>query len=322
MGATVAESAAADRLLTEAVGLVDRSERGKLALTGPQAKELLSGPGHQRHRGAAPGTGCYAALLTNKGKMLADLRVLDTGAELLARHRARGAAGAVRLAAPRRGRLGRRAAQAHARAGAAVARRARRRARPPAPRSAPSTPTARAARRRRRAARRHRPRGRRRLRRRGRRPRPRRARGPRGARGRGAEVLRVESRAPALRRRPRRRDDPPGGRPQRSRRELHEGLLRRPGDRRAAALPGQAQPPPARAAAVGPRGVGDTAGARRARGRPLWARPSSPPASARSPSRWSAARRRRRRLVARRRPARSSPSCRSGRIARAAVSRR
>ena len=43
MGATVAESAAADRLLTEEVGLVDRSERGKLALTGPQAKELLSG---------------------------------------------------------------------------------------------------------------------------------------------------------------------------------------------------------------------------------------------------------------------------------------
>ena len=43
MGATVVQSAAADRLLTEDVGLVDRSERGKLALTGPQAKELLSG---------------------------------------------------------------------------------------------------------------------------------------------------------------------------------------------------------------------------------------------------------------------------------------
>ena len=43
MGATVDESAAADRLLTEEVALVDRSERGKLALTGPQAKELLSG---------------------------------------------------------------------------------------------------------------------------------------------------------------------------------------------------------------------------------------------------------------------------------------
>jgi folate-binding protein YgfZ len=77
MGATVAESAAADRLVTEAVGLVDRSERGKLALTGPQAKELLSGQVTNDIEALSPGTGCYAALLTNKGKMLADLRVLD-----------------------------------------------------------------------------------------------------------------------------------------------------------------------------------------------------------------------------------------------------
>jgi tRNA-modifying protein YgfZ len=82
MGATVAESAAADRLLTEAVGLVDRSERGKLALTGPQAKELLSGQVTNDIEALSPGTGCYAALLTNKGKMLADLRTLDTGDEL------------------------------------------------------------------------------------------------------------------------------------------------------------------------------------------------------------------------------------------------
>jgi folate-binding protein YgfZ len=82
MGATVAESAAADRLLTEAVGLVDRSERGKLALTGQQAKELLSGQVTNDIEALSPGTGCYAALLTNKGKMLADLRVLDSGDEL------------------------------------------------------------------------------------------------------------------------------------------------------------------------------------------------------------------------------------------------
>jgi tRNA-modifying protein YgfZ len=81
MGATVAE-AAADRLLTEAVGLVDRSERGKLALTGQQAKALLSGQVTNDIEALAPGTGCYAALLTNKGKMLADLRVLDTDDEL------------------------------------------------------------------------------------------------------------------------------------------------------------------------------------------------------------------------------------------------
>jgi folate-binding protein YgfZ len=82
MGATVAEAVAADRLLTEEVGLVDRSERGKLALTGPQAKELLNGQVTNEVEALTPGSGCYAALLTNKGKMLADLRVLDTGSEL------------------------------------------------------------------------------------------------------------------------------------------------------------------------------------------------------------------------------------------------
>ena len=45
------------------------------------------------------------------------------------------------------------------------------------------------------------------------------------------------------------RHDPAGGRHQRARRELHQGLLRRPGDGRAAPLQGQAEPPPARPAA-------------------------------------------------------------------------
>ena len=39
---------------------------------------------------------------------------------------------------------------------------------------------------------------------------------------------------------------------ERARGQLHEGLLRRPGDRRPAALQGQAQPPPAGAAPHGP----------------------------------------------------------------------
>ena len=82
MGATVDASAAADRLLTEEVALVDRSERGKLALTGAQAKELLSGQVTNDIEALTPGSGCFAALLTNKGKMLADLRVIDTASEL------------------------------------------------------------------------------------------------------------------------------------------------------------------------------------------------------------------------------------------------
>jgi folate-binding protein YgfZ len=69
--------AVADRLLTEDVGLVDRSERGKLALTGAEAKAFLAGQVTNDIEGLQPGTGCYAALLTNKGKMLGDLRVID-----------------------------------------------------------------------------------------------------------------------------------------------------------------------------------------------------------------------------------------------------
>jgi folate-binding protein YgfZ len=82
MAATVSEAAAADRLLTEDVALVDRSERGKLALTGDQARAFLNGQVSNEIETLEPGSGCYAALLTNKGKMLGDLRVIATGAEL------------------------------------------------------------------------------------------------------------------------------------------------------------------------------------------------------------------------------------------------
>src|SRR6478735_6576719 len=69
--------------MTEGVALVDRSESGKLALTGAEAKGFLNGQVSNEIEALEPGTGCYAALLTPKGKMLADLRVLDTGEELL-----------------------------------------------------------------------------------------------------------------------------------------------------------------------------------------------------------------------------------------------
>jgi folate-binding protein YgfZ len=62
---------------------VDRSERGKLALTGPEAKAFLQGLVSNDVESLTPGHGCYAAVLTPKGKMLGDLRVLDLGDELL-----------------------------------------------------------------------------------------------------------------------------------------------------------------------------------------------------------------------------------------------
>ncbi|MEA2340217.1 MAG: hypothetical protein QOG11_294 [Solirubrobacteraceae bacterium] len=66
--------------LTTRCGLVDRSESGKLALTGPEAAAFLGGQITNDVEGLEPGAGCYAALLTNKGKMLADLRVLAVAA--------------------------------------------------------------------------------------------------------------------------------------------------------------------------------------------------------------------------------------------------
>ncbi|UGS35464.1 Aminomethyltransferase [Capillimicrobium parvum] len=68
--------------IRDGCGLVDRSERGKLALTGAQAKEFLAGQVTNDVEGLEPGTGCYAAFLTHKGKMQGDLRVLDLGDEL------------------------------------------------------------------------------------------------------------------------------------------------------------------------------------------------------------------------------------------------
>jgi tRNA-modifying protein YgfZ len=83
MAFTADTLAAGHRALTEACGLVDRSERGKLALTGPEAKSFLQGQVTNDIEGLEPGRGCYAAFLTHKGKMLGDLRVLDLGDELL-----------------------------------------------------------------------------------------------------------------------------------------------------------------------------------------------------------------------------------------------
>ena len=71
------------RAMTEGAALVDRSERGKLALTGADAKDFLQGQVTNDVVALRPGEGCYAAFLTHKGKMLGDLRVLDAGEELL-----------------------------------------------------------------------------------------------------------------------------------------------------------------------------------------------------------------------------------------------
>src|SRR3954469_14198019 len=71
------------RALVDGCGLVARSERGNLGLTGTGPKDFLHGQVTNDILGLEPGRGCYAAFLTHKGKMTGDLRVLDAGNELL-----------------------------------------------------------------------------------------------------------------------------------------------------------------------------------------------------------------------------------------------
>src|SRR5215212_733538 len=62
--------------LRESAGLADRSYRGKLRLTGAEAAEYLQGQVTNDVEALAAGTGCYAALLSHKGKIVTDMRVL------------------------------------------------------------------------------------------------------------------------------------------------------------------------------------------------------------------------------------------------------
>src|SRR3954454_16660792 len=75
--ATLTDDLASEyRTLTDACGLLDRSGRGKLALTGAERKSFLAGQVTNDIEGLQAGSGCSAAFLTHKGKMLGDLRVL------------------------------------------------------------------------------------------------------------------------------------------------------------------------------------------------------------------------------------------------------
>jgi folate-binding protein YgfZ len=68
---------------THGAGLVDRSEAGKLLLSGEQAQAFLDGQVSNDIASLEAGHGRYAALLTNKGRMLGDLRALATADGLL-----------------------------------------------------------------------------------------------------------------------------------------------------------------------------------------------------------------------------------------------
>ena len=69
------------RQLREECGLLDRSERGKLLVDGPDAAEYLQGQLTNDVEALEVGNGQYAALLDRKGHMQADMRVLRPAAE-------------------------------------------------------------------------------------------------------------------------------------------------------------------------------------------------------------------------------------------------
>jgi folate-binding protein YgfZ len=71
------EVATSDYLLakTDAV-VVDHSSRGRLLLTGADVADFLQGQVSNDVDALTPGTGCYATLLTAKGKIRCDMRIL------------------------------------------------------------------------------------------------------------------------------------------------------------------------------------------------------------------------------------------------------
>ena len=69
--------------LTHDAVLADRSARRRLTFTGPKAGEALTGLVTNDVESLQPGQGQYAAALTPKGKVLADLRILRRDDDLL-----------------------------------------------------------------------------------------------------------------------------------------------------------------------------------------------------------------------------------------------
>jgi folate-binding protein YgfZ len=67
------------RQLREECGLLDRSERGQLLVTGSEAADYLQGQLTNDIEAIGPGDGTYAALLDRKGHMQGDMRVLRPG---------------------------------------------------------------------------------------------------------------------------------------------------------------------------------------------------------------------------------------------------
>jgi folate-binding protein YgfZ len=71
------------RALRDGAGLVNRSDRGRLRLTGRDRRDYLQGLLSNDIAALAAGSGCYACLLTAQGRMIADMYVVETGEAIL-----------------------------------------------------------------------------------------------------------------------------------------------------------------------------------------------------------------------------------------------
>src|SRR5512137_928665 len=72
-----------DLLVRQTAGVIDRSARGRIVVRGADRKTFLHALLTNDITGLAPGTGCYAALLTPQGRMVADMHVLELGDVIL-----------------------------------------------------------------------------------------------------------------------------------------------------------------------------------------------------------------------------------------------
>ena len=79
--------------LQSRAALFDRSHRGRIRITGEKAAEMVAGLVTNDVAGLVPGQGCYAAALTAKGKMIADVRVFVEESSVLVDTPARAAEG-------------------------------------------------------------------------------------------------------------------------------------------------------------------------------------------------------------------------------------
>ena len=68
-----------DQIVRQTAGVIDRSARGRIVVRGADRKTFLHALLTNDITGLLPGSGCYAALLTPQGRMVADMHVFETG---------------------------------------------------------------------------------------------------------------------------------------------------------------------------------------------------------------------------------------------------